>query len=102
MSDLPQAGRCFRCGKTIELKARIGRQESCPYCRCDLHVCKNCRFYSPGAYNDCREPQAERVLDKEKANFCDFFSFRANEGKEESKEKEARKRLEDLFRPRRS
>ena len=24
--------------------------------------------------NDCREPQAQRVLDKTRSNFCDFFS----------------------------
>jgi hypothetical protein len=23
--------------------------------------------------NECREPQADRVVEKEKANFCDYF-----------------------------
>jgi hypothetical protein len=36
----------------------------------------HCSFYSPGHHNDCREPQAERVVDKRAANFCDFFRFR--------------------------
>ena len=35
-----------------------------------------CEYYDPHSYNECREPIAERVLDKEKANFCD--SFRLN------------------------
>ncbi len=38
-----------------------------------MRVCLNCSFYAPGAANDCREPQAERVVDKERANFCEFF-----------------------------
>ncbi len=34
----------------------------------------NCRFYDETAYNECSEPSAERVVDKEKSNFCDYFS----------------------------
>jgi hypothetical protein len=26
-------------------------------------------------HGDCREPAAERVADKERANFCEFFAF---------------------------
>lgn len=39
-------------------------------------MCRNCAFYTLGAYNDCREPNAERVVDKERANFCEFFQLR--------------------------
>jgi hypothetical protein len=34
----------------------------------------NCQNYDPHAHNKCREPQAEWVTDREKANFCDFFN----------------------------
>jgi hypothetical protein len=27
-----------------------------------------------GLYNECREPQADVVREKERANFCDYFS----------------------------
>lgn len=67
---------CHFCGHVLETGDRVGRRESCPSCGRDLHVCLNCRFYAPGAYNDCREPQAERVMEKDRSNFCDFFSFR--------------------------
>jgi hypothetical protein len=33
----------------------------------------NCGNYDPSAHNRCREPQAEWVPDREKANFCDLF-----------------------------
>jgi hypothetical protein len=66
---------CHKCGKDTGFKEFVGRGESCPHCRSDAKVCKNCGFYDPKAYNECREPSAERVVDKEKSNFCDQFSM---------------------------
>ncbi len=63
---------CRACGADTGLD-RPGRRDACPRCGADLHACAQCRFYAPGSYNDCREPRAERVLDKERANFCDWF-----------------------------
>ena len=51
----------------------LGRQDICPGCRRDTRVCKNCDFFDPSVNNQCRENQAERVVDKEKSNFCDYF-----------------------------
>ncbi len=68
--------RCHHCRKTVEDGIFVGRQTQCPSCGADLHCCSNCSFYDPGSYNDCREPQAERVLEKSRSNFCDFFKFR--------------------------
>jgi len=65
---------CHHCQKQVPLLGLVGRRDECPFCRADLHVCKNCQHYDPKAYNECKEPQAERVLEKEKSNFCDFFS----------------------------
>jgi hypothetical protein len=65
---------CHNCKKTIEAGDRIGRTDICPHCRSDLHCCLNCRFYDSSSHNKCREPQAERVVDKESSNFCDYFS----------------------------
>ena len=65
--------QCYFCQKNIEVHDRVGRQDRCPFCSQDLHICKNCAFYDTTAYNECREPQADRVVDKEKSNFCDYF-----------------------------
>ena len=46
-------------------------------CKADLHCCLNCAFYDPASHNQCREPQAERQVDKQVGNFCDYFSFRS-------------------------
>jgi hypothetical protein len=65
---------CFSCKKDVPFITMVGRRDECPFCRADLHVCKNCIHYDEKSYNECREPQGERVVEKEKSNFCDFFS----------------------------
>ncbi len=64
---------CFSCGKEVFLPHPVGRSEECPSCGVDLRVCKNCQHYDVKAYNECWDPQADRVLEKERANFCDLF-----------------------------
>ncbi len=69
---------CYSCGATVlPVDGQVGRRDSCDKCGRDLRVCKNCKHFDPKAYNECREPQADRVVDKEKANFCDYFSLGA-------------------------
>jgi hypothetical protein len=65
---------CFRCGKENPVIGGIvGRGDSCLQCGGSLKVCKNCDFYDVKAYNECRESSADRVVDKDKSNFCDYF-----------------------------
>ena len=68
---------CHKCGKPLSdtYKVMVSRSDTCPYCRADLRCCKMCQFYDPKAYNDCRESMADRVVEKEKANFCDYYKF---------------------------
>jgi hypothetical protein len=53
----------------------VGRRDTCPSCMADIRCCKMCQFYDLKAYNECRESSADRVQDKEKANFCDYFKI---------------------------
>ena len=69
---------CFSCKKENNYTDRVGFRDECLHCDQDLHVCKNCEFYDPKVYNECRETAADVVREKERANFCDFFS--ANQG----------------------
>lgn len=64
---------CKKCGKPFP-EGLITRLSTCGYCGRDLHSCVNCKFYSPGSHYDCHETIDELVEDKEKANFCDYFS----------------------------
>jgi len=72
----PQALHCFNCNKELQISGIVGRRDECPQCRADVHVCKNCEFWDVKAYNECREPQADVVKEKDRANFCDYFSPR--------------------------
>lgn len=66
---------CHACRREIPLAVgeSVGFRDECPGCGSDLHACLNCAHHDPGAYNACREPNAERVLDPERANRCDYF-----------------------------
>lgn len=65
-------GRCWHCGQLLG-SADFNRESRCPGCQRASHSCRNCSFYAPGYANDCREPVAEHISDKETANFCDYF-----------------------------
>jgi hypothetical protein len=89
---------CFHCGRQIELKQRVDFREMCPGCDRSLHVCLNCDFYDTTFNNQCREPQAERVVDKDRANFCEYFSPRkASERERSAPPNDARAGLEAMF-----
>lgn len=88
--------KCFNCSKELSFVGRVGLREECS-CRSDVHVCKNCSFYDPKAYNECREPQAERVQDRERANRCDYFSPGNNFESQKSKADQLRAAAEALF-----
>lgn len=67
---------CWKCGARIEYPAgsRVGPRDTCPQCHSALRSCRNCQFYDPSKKNQCAEPQADWVRDKEAANLCDYYS----------------------------
>lgn len=79
---------CFQCSNKIQINGLPGRRDECDTCRADLHACRNCKHYDPKSYNECREPQAERVQEKHRANFCDFFEIGSREGGMSEREKQ--------------
>lgn len=66
---------CHRCGWVWPYREAPGRNDTCPQCRADLRVCLNCARYDERAAQQCREPRAEPVADKDRANFCEWFVF---------------------------
>jgi hypothetical protein len=89
---------CYNCHKELQASGRIGRTEECPYCRADLHCCRNCSFFDPAKSKQCREPAAELVREKTKANYCDFFSFAdGRSGAPDRADEKSRQELESLF-----
>lgn len=90
---------CHACKKELSPGRDAGRRDECPSCHADLHCCLNCAFYNPHAPKQCREPQAELVREKARANFCDYFAFadRPAPGPGGGETDRARKALDDLF-----
>ena len=74
-AEQPVVGNCWYCGAGLTA-AEYGRQETCQKCRRDTKVCKNCEFYDLKSNNQCHEPQADRQVEKERSNFCDYFKPR--------------------------
>ena len=69
--------KCYNCQADLDLSVnnQVMRSEECPKCYVNIRSCRMCKFYDKSSYNECREPVAERIVDKEKANFCDHFSL---------------------------
>ena len=68
---------CWYCGSPVNEPEPIGRSSRCADCGKDIRSCRSCRFFLSGAKGDCSEAKAEPVADKERANFCDWFSLDA-------------------------
>ena len=89
---------CANCGASYE--APIYRNTVCDACGKELKTCRNCRHFAPGAPSDCREPVSDPVSDKDRANFCDWFSPAPDAGagkKAGGSDQSARKAFDSLF-----
>lgn len=65
---------CWKCGAALdEAFLPLSRQAECRECRAPLHVCRMCRFFDPAVANACREPVADPVQEKTRANFCGYL-----------------------------
>ena len=94
---------CWYCGSPVTDQI-IGRSLRCQDCGKDLRSCKNCRFFLPGSRGDCRETSAEKQPDKERANFCDWFSLdekyrgkTAGQTNDKEKAEASKKAFDNLF-----
>ena len=88
---------CFSCKKALNPSLPVGRREECPHCHADVHVCRNCQFYDRSSYNECKEPSADVVKEKDRSNFCDFFVLRCGSNPEQDRAAQLRAAAEALF-----
>jgi hypothetical protein len=97
---MPASPLCWKCGAALaDLPLPLARLAECPACHAELHVCKSCIYYDTAVANHCREPVAEPVGDKTRANFCGYFQFRADAWQPQTAapERNARAQLDSLF-----
>lgn len=89
---------CFHCARDLTTRERVGFRDRCPACDRPVHACLNCDFYDPAYNNQCRETQADRVVDKDRANFCEYFAQRrSGVAKTAARAGDARANLDALF-----
>lgn len=94
---------CFSCGEVLSFEGVLGRGAECSRCMADVRVCKNCEHYDERAYNECHETIADRVKNKDRSNFCEYFRPRQaarlgdGAGRALSAQELAKQRLEALF-----
>jgi hypothetical protein len=88
--------KCFSCQTELSFSVPVSRRDECPKCRADVRVCKNCQFYDPKIYNECRETSAEVVREKDRATLCDYFQPGSSGSSQKSKD-DLRAAAEALF-----
>ncbi|HYL99744.1 MAG TPA: hypothetical protein VEZ90_12375 [Blastocatellia bacterium] len=77
MPAFREVTRCNLCGTQIKIElGGIEVSGKCPKCNADLHVCKNCVSFDPGARFQCRKPIKERIARKDVRNECEVFEPR--------------------------
>ena len=91
---------CWNCGHDLaDVPRPISRHATCDNCFNELHCCRLCRHFDPANNMQCFEDRADPPLQKENANFCDFFApkFGAFQAKTADRSTNARADLDALF-----
>jgi hypothetical protein len=89
---------CWKCGASLaEVLLPFPRLSKCKACNVDLHVCRMCKYYDTTVSDSCREPIAEKVNDKKRANFCGYFQPRENAKDDKNQTLTSEAALESLF-----
>lgn len=100
MSAEPPPLKCWKCGAELKSVPRpFSRFAECPGCKTELHVCRMCRHYDLRYVGQCNHDFADKVLVKDKANFCSHFkpSPHAFEGAGDPEKEKAEQALQSLF-----
>ena len=99
---MPEPGQfeCWKCGTDLKSVPRpFSRFAECTACKTELHVCRMCRHYNPRYVGQCDHDFADKVLVKDKSNFCSHFRPRsgAYQGGAGGEREKAQEELESLF-----
>jgi len=97
MMTFAEKVKCAACGAAVP--ANIGKESCCPKCNADLHTCRLCVSFDPGARFECRKPITQRIANKGARNTCELFAPRTVVERETSSGKptDARQAFANLF-----
>ena len=74
MMAFGEASKCTACG--AKTPANINLDSSCPKCNADLHSCRQCTHFDPGARLECNKLIPARIVNKHARNVCELFATR--------------------------
>jgi hypothetical protein len=66
--------KCTACGAKVA--TNINFESSCAKCKADLHTCRQCTYFDPGARFECRKSIPARIVNKNARNTCELFAPR--------------------------
>ena len=66
--------KCASCGATASTSIR--QDSSCPKCNAELHTCRQCTYFDPGAHFECSKSIPKRIVNKNARNQCELFATR--------------------------
>lgn len=66
--------KCAACGATAPPTIRL--DSSCPKCKADMHTCRQCTYFDPGAHFECSKPVTTKIVNKNARNTCELFAPR--------------------------
>src|SRR4051812_8502662 len=97
MMSFGEKVKCASCAATVQ--ATIGLDTTCTKCNGNLHTCRQCTFFDPGARFECRKPLTARIASKGTRNVCDLFAARTVIEREtgSGKPTDARQAFANLF-----
>lgn len=88
---------CPSCGAEHTFEGGLAFREECERCAADLHVCLTCRFHDRYVENECRETEADYVSQKDRRNLCEYYKPKAPAGAEVDEAAAAKAKLNALF-----
>jgi hypothetical protein len=97
MMAFGQKVKCAACAAVVQ--ANISFKATCPKCNADLHTCRMCVSFDPGARFECRKPITARIVNKGGRNNCELFAARTVVERETSSGKptDAKQAFANLF-----
>jgi hypothetical protein len=98
MMAFGESVKCSSCG--AKAPAIIDLDATCSKCRAELHTCRQCNYFDPGARFECSKPVTKRIVNKNARNTCELFAPRTvveRETSSSSAPTDARQAFANLF-----
>ena len=74
MMAFSETVKCAACG--AKAPAQTAFDTTCTKCRVELHNCRQCNYFDPGAHFECSKPISKRIVNKNARNTCELFAPR--------------------------